>query len=338
MATLTLAEAARLSQDHLQRGVIETFVQESPVLDRIPFMTIEGNAYAYNKEEKLPGVAFRNVNEAYPESTGTVVQETESLSILGGDADVDRFIVKTRGDLNNQRAIQTRMKVKSLSLAFQHAFIHGDSADASAPLAWDGLDKRLVAGGDQRLTSEVLNAGTTDDIRAVLADDAATFKFFDELDALAAQVDDLSGGNGAFYVNRQMLHVIRSAGRRIGGTEMVQEDMTGKRVLQWQGIPVLDLGNSYPAQKAGSTGKRHSLSTTPIVAPGQIWAVRFGLGEEDGAVTGLTNGGVDVMDLGQIDEKPVYRTRIEFYSGLATFGDRAAAVLEGVGAADGTGA
>lgn len=112
VGALTLAQAALLSQNDLQRGVIETFVIESSILDRIPFLTIAGNAYAYNEEATMPGVAFRTVNEAYVESTGTVNQKSESLVILGGDADVDRFIVQTRGDLNDQRATQTRMKVK----------------------------------------------------------------------------------------------------------------------------------------------------------------------------------------------------------------------------------
>src|SRR4051794_29514048 len=95
----TLAQAALLSQNDLQRGVVETFVQESVVLDRIPLIPIEGNAYAYDSEATLPGVEFRAVNSAYSESTGTVVQATESLVILGGDADVDTFIVKTRGNI-----------------------------------------------------------------------------------------------------------------------------------------------------------------------------------------------------------------------------------------------
>ena len=125
---LTLAQAALLSENDLQRGVLETFVQESPVLDRIPMLDIEGNAYAYNKEATLPGVAFRSVNEAYVESTGTVVQATESLVILGGDADVDRFIVRTRGNLNDQRATQLAMKIKASSYKFQDTFINGDVA------------------------------------------------------------------------------------------------------------------------------------------------------------------------------------------------------------------
>src|SRR5215210_5427081 len=98
---VTLAQAALLSNNTLQAGVMKTFVQVSSVLDRIPFMEIQGNAYAYNVEATLPGVAFRSVNEAYVESTGTVNQRTESLVILGGDADVDRFLVQTRGNVND---------------------------------------------------------------------------------------------------------------------------------------------------------------------------------------------------------------------------------------------
>ena len=60
---VTLVESAKLSTNDLQRGVIETFIQASPILDRIPFLGIQGNAYAYNEEGALPGVAFRAVNE-----------------------------------------------------------------------------------------------------------------------------------------------------------------------------------------------------------------------------------------------------------------------------------
>src|SRR5690625_3375738 len=98
---LTLPEAAKLSTDILQRGVIETFARESAVLEMLPFMEIEGNSYRYNQEQTLPGVGFRGVNEAYDESTGVVNQLSEGLVIAGGDVDVDRFIVQTRGNVNN---------------------------------------------------------------------------------------------------------------------------------------------------------------------------------------------------------------------------------------------
>lgn len=312
---VTLPQAALLSQNQLQRGVIETFVQTSPLLDRIPLMPIEGNAYAYNQEATLPGVAFRSVNEAYVESTGTVNQLTESLVILGGDADVDRFLVQTRGNLNDQRAVQTAMKVKAASYKFQEAFFNGDvTVD---PKGFDGLKKRLTG-------SQVIDADTNG--LAINADDATRQDFFDALDALVAAVPGLDGTNGAIYANTGILGKIRSAGRRIGGVEMVREDMTGKRVLQWNGIPILDPGSN--AAGTPILGQAETVGTASDTS--SIYAVKFGQDEGDQAVTGLTNGGVQVDDLGQLQEKPAYRTRIEFYCGLALFGGKAAARLRGV--------
>jgi len=316
---VTLAQAAVLSNDDLQRGVLETFVQESSILDRIPLMPIEGNAYAYNKEATLPGVAFRAVNEAYTESTGTVVQATESLVILGGDADVDRFLVQTRGNLNDQRAIQTRMKVKAASYKFQDAFFNGDvTVD---PKGFDGLKKRLVG-------SQVIDAGENG-IPIVGNGGTDTHTFFDRLDDLTAAVPGVSASNAVYYANAGVLAKIRSAGRRIGGAETVREDTTQKRVLTWNGIPVLDPGNDaagnpiLPATETQGSGTNTS----------SIYLVKWGQDESDGGVTGLTNGGVSVRDLGEIDAKPVFRTRLEFYCGLATFGGKAAARLRGVAAA-----
>lgn len=313
---VTLPQAATLSQNNLQRGVIETFIQESVVLDRLPLMPIEGNAYAYNQEATLPGVAFRLVNEAYTESTGAFSQATESLVILGGDADVDQFIIQTRGNVNDQRASQTRLKVKAASYKFQDHFFNGDVAVDTK--GFDGLKKRLT--GAQIITTgtnglPILGNGGTD-----------SHTFFDNLDALIAAVPGLTGENGALYANAAVRSKIISAGRRIGGVDQFREDATNKRVVTWNGIPVLDPGDN--------------LAGTPILpftevqgassVASSIYAVKFGQDEGDRAVTGLNNGGIQVRDLGELQSMPAMRTRIEFYCGLALFGGKGAARLRGV--------
>jgi hypothetical protein len=47
----------------------------------------------------------------------------------------------------------------------------------------------------------------------------------------------------------------------------------------------------------------------------------------DEGVNGLQNGSIDVRDLGELQTAPVYRTRLEWYSGLAVFNGRAATRL-----------
>ncbi|MEU5945133.1 major capsid protein [Micromonospora sp. NPDC047465] len=317
---VTLAQAAVLSQNDLQRGVIETFVQVSPILDRIPFMEIEGNAYAYNSEGTLPGVEFRAVNGQYTESTGVINQATESLVILGGDADVDTFIAKTRSNLNDQRAVQTAMKVKAASYRFQDAFFNGDVAGGGdAPNGFDGLRKRLTGG-------QVIAAGANG--APVLGNgDSDVHAFFDKLDELISLVPGINGENGALYANSAILAKIRSAGRRLGGVDIVREDLTGKRVLTWNGIPVLDPGDTAAGVRILPQTETQG---TAAGTTSSIYAVKYGQDEGDKGVTGLTNGGVDVRDLGELDAKPAYRTRIEFFTGVAVFAGKAAARLTGV--------
>ncbi len=309
---LTLIESAKLSRDSLQRGVIETFVQESPLLGRIPLLSIEGNAYTYNQEGTLPGVEFRAVNAAYAESTGTVNPKSESLVILGGDADVDTFIVQTRGNLNDQRATQTRLKVKAASYKYQDSFVNGDVAtDANG---FDGLKKRLTG-------AQVINASATK-LPVVGTSDEARHAFFDKVDELLAALD---GEADALFMNAAIQAKFRSSARRVGGWDMSRDEF-GRGVETYNGVPLLNIGKTAVGGEIVPTTEP-SGGGTPTNDTSSIYAVRFGQDEGDGGVTGLTNGGVQVKDLGEIDSKPVMRTRIEFFCGLAVFGGRAAARL-----------
>lgn len=331
---VTLAQAATLSQDDLQRGVLETFVLEAAILDRIPFMEIQGNAYAYNAEATLPGVEFRAVNAGYTESTGTVNQATEKLVILGGDSDVDTFIQRTRSNLNDQRALQDQLKVKAITYKFQDAVINGDTAvDANS---FDGLKKRLTGG--QVLTAatnglNVIGGGTNAELHA----------FFDFLDALIAAVPGINGNNGVLIMNNAVRSKIISALRRINNTvetvgrlpEPIRQSVAPGQPINeaqlpvYNGIPMIDIGTkadgSLIIPQTETTGSSNVTSS--------IYAVKFGQSENDGGVTGLTNGGVDVRDLGELQSNPAIRTRIEFFTGLGVFGGKAAARGKGVLAA-----
>lgn len=306
---LALAESAKLSTEDLQRGIIETFVQESSILDRLPLIDTEGTAYRYNEESELPGVSFRAVNEAYPESVGAVNSRIETLAILGGDSDVDKFLIQTRGNINDQRAIQETLKVKAASLHFSDQFFNGDTA--VNPKGLDGLRKRLIG-------RQVLDAKGVGPV-------VNGYDFFDALDALTAQVRGITGQNGALYMNAAILAKIRSGFRRLGGAELLTSEINGKKATMWNGVPMLD-----PGQKLDGTDILPLTAGTGGKETGDIYAVRFGTTEADAGVTGLTNGGIQVTDLGEAHDKPVYRTRIEFYCGIALFGGKAAARLVNV--------
>ncbi len=309
---LSLANSATLSENDLQRGVIETFIDSSVILDRIPLLDINGNAYAYNVEATLPGVEFRAVNAAYTESTGTVTQTTVALVILGGDADVDRFIVQTRGNVNDQRAIQTALKSKAVTLKWHDTFINGDTGvDANS---FDGL-KKLLTG------AQLINAATNGS-NVVGTAGADIDAFFDLLDQTIAAVP---GGPDILVMNASILAKVQSAMRRRLTVSVTEMDDFGKRALFYNGIPMFDIGNKGDGTAIIPQTETQGASSVAS----SIYAIKFSGSEASNGVAALNNGGIDVRDLGEQDVKPVLRTRIEWYTGLAIFG-RGAARLKGI--------
>lgn len=296
---LTLIEAAKLEQDALRRGVIQTFAETSPVLEDLPFSEVQGNSLKFNLESKLPGVAFREVNDGYLESTGEVRQGSETLKIYGGTIDVDRYIQQTRGSLNDQRAVQTRMKVKALSLGFTRTFFLGDSAaDANS---FDGLAKRLPA-------EQVLEAATNGA--------ALTMDMLDEL------IDKVVGGPDVLYMNRKVRRQVTKLARNSAILRVGVDDY-GKQMVAYDGVPIKIIdADEQGKQILDFTETQGTSSKTS-----SVYAVRFGAEEYVG---GITNGGIQVVDAGLLSDPPVYRTLVEWYVSVVLYNPQAAARLKGL--------
>ncbi len=293
---LTLAESAKLSQDLLQRGVIETIIEESPILERLPFITVEGNSFKYNQENTLPAASFFAVNAVWTEGTATFTQKTANLSILGGDADVDNFIQRTRSSVQDQRAVQTQLRAKSVARKFEDTVITGDTTVDSN--AFDGL--RVLAPAAQEITAGA-NGGPL------------TLALMDQL------VDLVKGGKPDILLmskrSRRKLKSLLAA-----STHYVESgaDQFGRQVLLYDGIPVL-VSDFQPDTETEGTE----------TAASSIYAIHFS--EADGLV-GLQNGGIEVVDVGQLETKDATRVRIRWYVGLALMRDSALARLRGVNA------
>lgn len=304
MAVL-LAEAAVMSTNQLVRGVIETWIQTSPVLNRLPFMDIEGNALEYKREATLPGAAFRAVNAGYTESTGTFTSQTAAVKILGGDADVDVFIAKTRGNVFDQRALQSNLKLKAIARKFTETFFEGDSGvDANS---FDGL-RTMVTGG------QVASAGTNGA--------ALTLTMLDDLLALLDAPDDPSV---VLWANAWLIRKINALVRATGGTVAEPLELYGRRFYSYAGVLLAEAGlaSDNTTQILGFDETQGSSSLT-----GSIYATR--LGEGDGVAGIQSAGGIDVRDMGELETKPAYRLRVEWYPAIAIFATKAAARLKGI--------
>jgi hypothetical protein len=302
---LTIVEAAKLDPgDVVRTAIVEMYARNSDILRVLPFESIAGNALKYNREDTLPGVGFRGVNEAFTESVGVLNPITESLVIAGGDLDVDRFIVQTMGA--NQRAVHEGMKVKALAHRWTLAFIKGDSS--ADPREFDGLQRRIPAG-----SSQLIDAGATS------GGDALSLFL---LDTLISRVDDPT----ALIMNKTMSLRLTQAARATGVGGFITWELSsfGQRVAVYNGLPILLADEDNQGQQIlpftePNPGGGAAASTS-------IYCVSMG----DGALIGLQNSGIDTRDLGELETKPVLRTRIEWYAGLAVMSGKAVARLRGI--------
>jgi hypothetical protein len=115
---MTKVEAAKLTQDLLLRGVIETVVKESTLLQLLPFMEVTGTAVTYNREATMPAASFYDVGDTWAEATPTFTQVTTSLKIVGGDADVDNFLQAAYADPNDIEAETIASRAKAVAHKF----------------------------------------------------------------------------------------------------------------------------------------------------------------------------------------------------------------------------
>ena len=112
---LTKTEAAKLAQDLMVRGVIDTIVRDSPLFQLLPFMDVAGTAVTYNREATNPAASFYNAGDTWTEATPTFTQVTAALKIMGGDADIDRFLQQTYTDPNDLEVEIIKKRAKSVA-------------------------------------------------------------------------------------------------------------------------------------------------------------------------------------------------------------------------------
>jgi hypothetical protein len=314
---LTLAEAARIEKDTLKKGVLELFANDNPVLERCPFMDIEGNSLMYNYETKLPGVGFRSVNEGYSTSHAQTAQRTVGLAIAGGDLDVDKFIIQTRGSVNNQRAIQEAAQVKAMSLKWLKTFFDGDRSGATpANEEFDGLNILLA---DSYYTDKGMVFTHHDAELAAWDISESGSPLQDDLDEA---IDKVIGTPDFIFCNKQVKRFLTRVARK-NSQITVDLDRWGYSVTKYADIPLIAIEDDNLGSAILGQDEHSAISETSS----SLYVGRFGADEY---VSGLQNGGMQVTDIGELETKPAMRTRVEWYTSLAIFHPRSVARITGI--------
>jgi hypothetical protein len=303
---ITLTEAAKLSNDVLLQGVIETIVKESPILQFMPFTEIVGNALTYNREKTLPTAEWHAPNDDWVTSPAiTFDQLTATLKILGQNADVDNYIKATRSNIQDIEAAIIELTAKAVRHEFEQRFLYGNSATDANQM--DGIIKLIDTG---TASDQLIAAGATG---ATL-----TLAMIDQLiDAVLGGLPDM------LLMSKRSRRKLNALARAAGSNLEVGTGKLGEFVQLYNGIPIGI--NDWILNAHTVAGSVETLYTGATNST--IYALKFG----EGALCGITGpGGLQVEPIGAMETKDAARTRIKWYVGIADFSKVKRAALIGV--------
>lgn len=306
MASVTLAESAKLSQDELVAGVIENVITVNQMFELLPFDGIEGNALAYDRENALGDVQLAGVDDSVTANNpATFTQKTSSLTTIIGDAEVNGLIQVTRSNAgNDQTAIQIASKSKSCGRKYQDQFINGDVNNTNE---FDGLINLCAAG-------QTLDATAQGGVELS----------FDLIDEVIDLVTDKDGAVDYLAVSGRTRRLYRTLLRAQPGAGLneTMELPSGKVVVTYGGIPLFR--NDYIPNDVNS-------GTTTNTS--YLFAGTFDDGSRSHGIAGLTASqmaGIQVEDVGLMESKDNHKWRVKWYAGLAMFSEKGLAMATGI--------
>lgn len=319
---LTLAELSKIETDVLRKSIIDTLLFETNLMEMVPWETIGQLSTGVIRLQDLPSVGFRRINGAYDKTDiGHLLHDVENIALFGRDIDTDEALARAKNTIADARSVQQNMILKAMAYSFNNNFING-VRNADTPLVFSGMRARIdkvVAEGFTGQKVDCACGGV-----GILNATANRHAFLDKLDALMYAVK----GHRPDYLlmNNKTLLAIRSLLRREGLLDTTR-DMFDRQVDVYQGARMVDIGvmadqsTEIITSTETSTGKDGSSEHT------SIYAVKFGVGD---MTWGIQQFPLEAKDMGLIEEKPVFRTRITWNLGLATADPRSIGRMFGV--------
>ena len=299
---LTLIEAAKAGEDQLKRGVVETLIEESPMLEVLPWRPFEGTALRHFEEGTLPNVQFRNVNEGYTPSYGTDNDHYWGVAILGGEVKVDKFLVNVTGSREDLEAKQWAKLAKANSLRFSwEAF---DGTGAASTKGFKGINALIDEGFGQK------------NLQAAGGGALTLAKMDESIDLFRNQ-----GQPDVCWINRTLRRKVTNLAREThSGISLIDvgTDVFGKKVMMYDGIPFRIIGDGM--NSAGAVNPILDFDEDPGDATSDTASLYFAkLGEDD--VTGLLGkgGSFEAVQFGELESGPQRLGRMEWYPGIAIF-------------------
>lgn len=305
MATVSLAEAAVLSEDALVAGVALNILTVDPWFAFMPWVLAEQGVYRWAKESTEATVRMTGVGVTVAETQATFTQATVTVRRIAGDAVIDNYLQTSYSNTNDQLGTQVAAHAKALARKYKDQLINGSGSGSDI----SGLKQQMGSG--QTYTATTTSAG-------------ATYSLTD-LDEILQLVTSSEGQVDFILMAGRSLVRHRAQVRALGGSDMMQVKvpvtvrtsdggvaLTSRpiRMNEWAGVPIFR-NDTISVTETFNGGSDAQLT--------RIYAGTF----EDGSLNGVA--GVLPSTLTQAfvlyppfqdTNKPQWRVRAEFYGGL----------------------
>lgn len=353
----TLKAAGETCEDALTKGIIEIVLKDCPLLQMLPFITIEGNTLTYWQEKEISGLAaWRSPGAEWADAKAPGTEEkTATLKILGGDIDFDYYTRRTRPRPEDYDAHLVDLKAKAMRYEFENCAINGDPSQEGYEDEFVGLHKLIkgtaweseqaYAVGDT-VVPTVPNgfkyvctvAGTSGASEPSWPEVVGTTKTDGTVTWTCYSGHHLcSGSNGAslsFSHLDQLIDLVQG-----GPADLLLMSRRSRRKLQ----SLIRASGAVLESRPGMFGESIQLyngipvvvsdfiKDSYVVGGSENCSVIFALQLSESAVAGIsTPKMIDVERMGKLETKDAERIRIKWYTSLALFSLPRAALLSGV--------
>jgi hypothetical protein len=311
MAYSLLEASAIGGADPKETAVVELFMQNSPLMAELPFMSVQGRSYTYNQEVALPGVAWRAVNSPWPESTGVINPQTERSYILGGEVKVDNYLLETEpaGGVG-LKTNAFRQKVQAASNEFDRSVLEGDQ----------GVDPNQLVGLRRRLTASQVTLQAAGGGPLTLAQ-------------LNVMIDTVTGPDSKklLLMNKTLQRKTTDLVNSFGGSVMLSmdTDKVGTKYTRYRGVRIGVVEQLGDASTYLDFDEDPGDGTSDTAS---IYCIYMDEADGMGAFyTGKKT--LSVKDFGEQQSEPRHLGRLEFFVGIYIKQARAAGRLRGITAA-----
>lgn len=312
----TLSEYAKLSQDELEQSVYENIITENALAPLLQFEEFSGNSLLYDRENTLPTSATHTVGDIWSDSDATYTQKSATLTEVGVQSSLPRYVSQTRGNVMSQEAQLFKGMAKSLMRKIANLIITGEPEATTTH--WEGLDS--LCRSETRMMA--MDDGAVDGPGA-----AETELTLDRFDAFSDLIE--KGDPDAYLMNKTMRRKLTALSRDAGsGVVMDSIEMFGHQVSTYNHIPIIINDHITNSEQYNDTSTWTSSTAT------SIFALKFGKDKQ--GYTIIHNGPVmspDIQELGTKFDKNEDAFRMAVYIQAITYSAKMVASLGGIDSA-----